>query len=302
MIKLLSPLLAAWLLCAGPAFAWNKAGHMTTGAIAYRELKKSDPAALAKVLALLRAHPQYDRYFKETESMPGEDGEMMLFMLAARWADDIRGQPAYTHDVWHYIDYPYRPPSAATKKPDGENIVDALESNRTLVKTSTDQQARAVALCWVMHLTGDIHQPLHATEMYRADFPKGDRGGTAFYIMPPEGGTLSLHQLWDGMIIGSERFQAVRNTATELANRPEYARAKFTTDLAETSAEKWARNESFPLAIKYAYRNGDLGGGGSKSNGIPLPADYLAQAKPVAERQMVLAGYRLAESLRTLVK
>lgn len=301
-LRLPSLLLLAWLLAAGSALAWNKAGHMTTGAIAYRELKAADPAALAKVVAALRLHPQYAQYWqKQVEEMPGEDGEMMLFMLAARWPDDVRGRPEYHRGVWHYINYPYRPPSTATAKPEDDNIVDELEKNRGLVKTGADAGARAIALCWVMHLTGDVHQPLHVTQLINGVFPDGDRGGTAFFIRA-DGGTLSLHQLWDGLVIGSERFQAVRNTATELVNRPELARGKFAAELAVTSVETWALKESFPLAIKNVYRDGALKGGSSKGSGEPLPAGYLEQAKPVAERQLVLAGYRLAASLRGLMR
>jgi hypothetical protein len=223
-------------------------------------------------------------------------------MLAARWPDDVRGRPEYHRDVWHYINYPYRPPSTATAKPEGDNIVDELEKNRLLVKTGADAGARAIALCWVMHLTGDVHQPLHVTQLINEVFPKGDRGGTAFFIRVEEGGTLSLHQLWDGLVIGSDRFQAVRNTATELVNRPELARAKFAPQLAETSVEAWALKESFPLAMKHVYREGTLRGGLSKGSGEPLPAGYLEQAKPVAERQLVLAGYRLAVTLRALMR
>lgn len=304
LLRLLA--LVVWFSAAGSAFAWNKAGHMVTGAIAYRALKTADPAATAKVVALLRQQPQYDQYWKkQVESMEGEDGEMMLFMLAARWADDIRSRPEFTHDLWHYIDYPYHPPSTATAKPKevgSDNIIDALELNRGLVKSAPDAAARSVAVCWVMHLTGDLHQPLHSTQMFRADFPKGDHGGTAAFIRVEEGETLSLHQLWDGLVIGSDRFQAVRNTATELAARPDLATAKFGPQLLITAPDKWALNESFPLAVKYVYRNGDIGLGSSKSNGIALPADYLAQAKPVAERQITLAGYRIAATLRALMK
>jgi hypothetical protein len=296
-------LLLLWFV-AVPAFAWNKAGHMTTAAIAYRELKAADPAALAKLLAALRLHPQYAQYWqKQVEEMSGEDGEMMLLMLAARWPDDIRGRPQFDHGTWHYINYPYQPPSISTAKPPGEeNIVDELEKNRALVKSGADAGARAIAICWVMHLTGDIHQPLHVTQLINATFPAGDRGGTAFYIKPADGATLSLHQLWDGLVIGSERFQAVRNTATELVNRPELARGKFMGELAETSVETWAARESFPLAIKAVYRGGTLRGGTSKGAGEPLPPGYLEQAKAVAERQLVLAGYRMAVTLRGLMR
>src|SRR5262245_43508545 len=44
---------------AAPALAWNKAGHMVSGAIGYAVLKQDSPRALAGVIALLKAHPAY---------------------------------------------------------------------------------------------------------------------------------------------------------------------------------------------------------------------------------------------------
>ena len=41
--------------------------------------------------------------------MSEQDQDRFLFMLAARWPDDIRGDSAFDHPLWHYIDYPYKP-------------------------------------------------------------------------------------------------------------------------------------------------------------------------------------------------
>src|ERR1700712_4016068 len=81
---------ACWMF-ASNAHAWNKPGHMISGAIAYDVLKKEDPKALAKALALLRQHPQYkDIIAGRLEAVPAEDRDRYLFMVAARWPDDIR--------------------------------------------------------------------------------------------------------------------------------------------------------------------------------------------------------------------
>src|SRR6185295_6827439 len=79
------------LIIAAPAPAWNKAGHMVSGAIAAAALKQDNPATFAKVVELLKAHPQYaERWSKRLEDAPDGDRDLMLFMLAARWPDDIR--------------------------------------------------------------------------------------------------------------------------------------------------------------------------------------------------------------------
>jgi hypothetical protein len=156
-----------------------------------------------------------------------------------------------------------------------------------------------VALCWIFHLIGDVHQPLHTVALFTTQFPppEGDRGGTRFYIRAREGAhTISLHTFWDDLILGSERFQSVRNTATALRLQPDHARAQL-PELTETQFEQWARQESFRLAKDQTYRNGQLRGRSDQQNGEVFPADYIATVKPLAERRIVLAGYRLADVL-----
>jgi hypothetical protein len=47
---------------------------------------------------------------------------------------------------------------------------------------ATEAVKRAIALCWVLHLVGDIHQPLHAAALFSKDSLKGDRGGNAAFM------------------------------------------------------------------------------------------------------------------------
>jgi hypothetical protein len=296
--------LIASLLTPASAHAWNKAGHMTSGAIAYRELKNNDPATLSRVIELLRQHPQFEeRWADKLERTPAEDRDQLLFMLAARWPDDVRGDADFHHDKWHYINFPFRPPSTATSTPNGEDILDGFEINTAILKNAQSEAAdRAVALCWIFHLTGDIHQPLHSSALINNTFPQGDRGGTRFFVrITEQSGTFSLHKIWDDIIIRNEAFQGVKNRATELVNRSALQRTQL-PELADTSVENWARQESFKIAREVAYKNGTLAGSTNEDDGELLPQDYIQQAKPVAERRMVLAGYRLADLLKSLVR
>src|SRR5262249_33260634 len=63
------------------------------------------------------------------------------------------------------------------------------------------------------------------------------------------------------------------------------------------SVEGWARQESFTVAKEDAYRNGQPRGSRDQQNGEVFPADSLTTAQPLAERRIVLAGYRLADVL-----
>ena len=57
------------------------------------------------------------------------------------------------------------------------NILTALAENESLVKNgSGDLERRAIALAWLFHLVGDIHQPLHTAQLFTAEYSRGDRG------------------------------------------------------------------------------------------------------------------------------
>jgi hypothetical protein len=300
----------ASLLAAGTAFAWNKAGHMVSGAIAYRELQRSDPAALAQVVVLLRQNPEYETRWKsvlDQPYLPANEKDLCLFMLAARWADDVRGEREFDHPSWHYIDYPYKPmgqpASVRTFPPDAENAVAAIQTNLKILKSGASPAQKAVALSWIFHLIGDEHMPLHDITLFSSqyDTPEGDRGGTRFYISPKEDAqTMSLHSFWDDLILRSERYQSVRNRAIELAARPEFQRNRLPELSKYKTFKEWAKPETYDLAVIWAYLNGKLKGSQDKEDGPTLPAGYAQKAKAVAERQIVLAGYRLADTLKAL--
>lgn len=282
---------------------------MVSGAIAYAALKHDRPDVLARVARILKAHPQFEgSWAKRLDDAPDGDRDLMLFMLAARWPDDIRDDSAYHHSRWHYINVPIKPPgqpdSVQPPPPDADNILRAFELNRAIVNspTASDDQ-KAVALCWIFHLVGDGHQPLHAVSLFTTEFPRGDKGGNAFQIRVRATNTsvINLHKFWDDLIIGSDNPRGTRNRATELRLRPEHARNKL-TEMKEKRFEAWVTQESVRIARDVVYRNGQLAGSANATMAPSLPEDYIAQAKAVGERRIVLAGYRLADVLTSCTK
>jgi hypothetical protein len=199
---------------------------MIIGAIAYKELKASSTQTVARIVAILKKHPYYQKEWKEEMSKYNlvEDKDMYLFMIAARWPDDVRsGEENYHHSTWHYINYFYKPSdktSTDTYPTNGENIVSAFKENLAVLQSNAEDSKKAIALCWIFHLVGDVHQPLHASTYITDMFPEGDRGGNLFKIkVEHDSKIINLHSLWDGLIIGSGNFQAINNTATELRQR-----------------------------------------------------------------------------------
>ena len=184
------------LVAVSSACAWNKAGHMVSGAMAYAELAHASPQTLARVIALLKTHPHFETTWAPRlaqRPLSPEEQALYLFMLAARWPDDIRGDPTFHHGAWHYINLPYKPegqpPSVQTVDPPPENILSAYQTNLDILRSTAPESTKAVALCWVFHLIGDVHQPLHTVALFTTQFlpPEGDRGGTRFYIRVREG-------------------------------------------------------------------------------------------------------------------
>jgi len=291
-----------------PGLAWNKPGHMTVAAVAYQDLKRTgDDQVIQKTITLLKSHPYYaNNWLVKVNSQQGvgtANHDQFVFMYAGRWADDARGS-SYDHETCHYINLPYKPAgqpaSVPTPAPPSENLTNSIASNIAKVRqTSASRKSRAIALAWLFHLYGDVHQPLHTATLFTTDYPNGDRGGTRFYIRRSNNSddTLSLHKFWDDIITTSERFATVKNEATRLINLPNCQRNRF-SQLSNLKPNLWALNECLPLAKTSGYKNGDLLGGTDDDNGEPLPNDYHDDAKGVAEAQIMLAGYRLADFLR----
>ncbi|MCU1336520.1 MAG: hypothetical protein JWO19_2101 [Bryobacterales bacterium] len=303
MIRKLLILAGATMLAVGPSLAWNRAGHMAMAAIAYDELLRAAPSTVVRVVTILRQHPQYESRWKpQVAGMSEQDEERYLFMLAARWPDDVRGDSQFDHPEWHYINYPYRPPgqprSVPAPDPAGENIVTAFQRNVAIVQSAAADDQKAVALCWIFHLMGDSHQPLHTVALFTTQFPDGDRGGNLFYIRPDPSNptTQNLHAYWDNILLTDDHYDAARNRAVGLENTRS---RRSLAELAEPHFETWVRHESFKLAISAVYRKGKLKGSTDRNHGISLPPDYHAASERIAERRLVLSGYRLADFLRT---
>ncbi|HSI32442.1 MAG: S1/P1 nuclease [Phycisphaerae bacterium] len=303
------------LLFPSTARAWNKPGHMAVGAIAHDVLKQDDPATIGRVVALLKQHPSYaESWAPKLADLPEEQRDRALFMFAAKWADDIRTVKEFDRPTWHYINLPYKPagePASIAPPPAPPiNIVSQTKSNFDIAagKGPADQQtpaARAVAATWVFHLVGDVHQPLHAVSLFTRDFrpPTGDRGGTFFYVRAtPDARPVSLHKIWDDLLTGTETVREAANVATALRLNNDLAKDKL-TELAETDPAKWASAESFNLAKDkvYAFDGKPIAGAKTGADDTPvLPEGYLKEAKRVAERRAVLAGYRLAALLKSI--
>ena len=304
------------LLLAAGAEGWNHTGHKTVGLIAYRELS---PETRSKAIAILMHHPKYEEWIK---NVPDERREAHAFMMAAVWPDDIRETP---EDIPkdHFINLPYVidgvkiPPSHSRESVlAAPNILGHLDRSMEALRSEKDPVKKAKELCWLLHLMGDLHQPLHATALHSEEFKDGDLGGNAFIVAERETtlkpGALqfpNLHSYWDGLVGTNQSWGYLVETADRCARHP---RSEFAEELKKSRLLDWAE-ESRDLAIKHAYLDGNLTGlsrtavkarlGDNKYVHVPvLTKGYQTDTEAVAERRIALAGYRLADALGAALK
>ena len=239
--------LAAVLAAPQSAMAWNATGHVLIALLAYDALVPAQRAALTQ---LLEAHPRFgaDLVPALPPSLPDGARDRWLFALAATWPDLARGQPLMDHGTWHYVNLPLTlrqgglvscqqarrelPDSmrrsaeldAARRAqglpgiPSGDSIREALPKNlRTLSDVSASREERALALSWVLHLVGDVHQPLHTVALFTAKrFVSGDRGGND--ILVHEQG--ALHHVWDDLLGIDATPDAIESSLRKLMRPP----------------------------------------------------------------------------------
>ena len=189
------------------------------------------------------------------------------------------------------------------------NILTAMAENQRILANGNDPGRKAIALAWLFHLVGDIHQPLHTVQLFTVEYPRGDRGGNEICVRVTHAGqSMDLHRFWDDVITSSQNLTRIRNEATTLRTRQEFQWNQI-TELASTDFEPWTK-ESFEIAAKIAYLNGRLVGAPRDGNkecqtvatAPVLPPGYVHSASWIADRRVILAGSRLADLLTRLLK
>lgn len=258
-------------------FAWNETGHMLVAQIAYDKLK---PTAREKVDKML---VDFQREYPEVKS----------FEQLACWPDMIRWQKIDTFSHWHYIDQPLlRDNATPVNTVDTDNVIWAINKIKPILRNErANVYERARFLAMYAHIIGDIHQPLHTVSLVTPDFPKGDQGGNLYFIRY-NGKRINLHKLWDeavGMYSQNIAPEQVAYISNQLTAR--YPEAYFAERMKLVSAEDWAK-EGVNMSNTYVYA--------TPKDQIPSEA-YVQSGQKVAQEQIVIAGYRLAQALNELL-
>lgn len=249
-----SPLLilAAALCTPLQLLAWGQKGHDVVAAVAQRHLT---PAARCAVDSLLK-------------------GKSMVYW--ANWLDNASHTPDYDYSrTWHYknIDPQYTY-AEAPQNPKGDVVTAINEQITTLSGISAGD--KSLALKMLIHLVGDLHQPMH---MGRA----ADRGGNKHQVQYFGRGS-NLHSVWDTSLLESAHKWGYGEWADQIdiATPPAY--------LISGNPDTWGE-ETYEIA-KEVYAD--------TPSGADLSYDYVARWAPVIEGQLLKGGLRLATLLNSL--
>jgi hypothetical protein len=265
-------------LAPSPAFAWWEYGHETVATIAWLNVSPRTRAGIDRLLRQSR--------LLDTPTCPARTIEQ-----ASVWPDCIKtlGERFSYAATWHYqnvnVCQPFDQEAACR---DGNCVSAQIERNlRLLADRRVPARERLFALAFVVHLVGDLHQPLHAGD--RGDLG-GNRVATSYGLIA---GRTNLHAIWDGYLADrgiSNPPGGPRGILSELSESDKVA-------MRQGTVTDWAR-ESWQASRDYAYAAilADPCG--------PLPAarpvvteEMTRRLVPIVRRQVARGGLRLARLL-----
>ena len=273
------------LIAPSEAFAWGDDGHKTVALIARQCLPSPVKSQITAMLAA------------DTDPLAKHD-----FASAATWADKYRDsnhrKDHYKHTQnWHYVDMEIDHPDLnaacfgrpvlpagvlATDGPDEVCAIDKIKQfEAELTASGTDAEERLMALKFILHFVGDIHQPLHSSDNH-------DRGGNSVKVIVdgfPHTSKDELHGFFDTQFV-------------DAIDKPPSALAKsLLKEIKPAQAKQWAtgspedwQKEAFDIAVSDVYGNPPL----SADKVQHLDTKYVDRVEKDIKLQLSRAGIRLA--------
>lgn len=323
------------------AFAWGPTGHEAVANVAWKQM---NPKAQAEALSLIKLVPQLtsptgktaDGFPQWQKELPANlstaDQNMFLFMRAATWADSIKhigfqdsddpppgvsvdhpigfSDPA-SHGYWHFVDTGLTSGQSKPQPPPTPNAAVQIVELRKDLPAATDPKLGAYELIWLLHLVGDIHQPLHGARRFVGG--KSDLGGNLVKISlsaalnrmflanrppgAPGSAPTELHAFWDDLPGVTSNPALALKPAAAFAMGLSPANSN---DVNNTDSATWS-DRSFQIAVQDAYMS-PIGPGNAdnQGHGFVMTTAYYGAALSDAKMQVALAGARLAKMLNDL--
>jgi hypothetical protein len=239
------------LLIASPAFSWGPIGHRTVALLAEKELDYSNIKRLREIL--------------DNHTLP----------MVSTWADEMRSDESFkAMSNWHYVNID----NPKDFKPDtvqGHALKAIDEQCAVLKNKKSSKEQKAVAVKWLVHVIGDLHQPLHSGMA-------SDRGGNSV-ILPWFDKVTNLHAIWDDHMIDDRKLSFTEQTDFLLPLITKEHRNKASDKPVDWVLETLALRD-----IVYSY---------PKKTTVKWEYDYMFKTKKILDEQLIKGGLRLAHTL-----
>ena len=276
-------------------------------------------------MILIRRHPDYQSWL--ATAPPGDEKRRArhAFIQSAYWPDTIRGdlrfydesrpdppptpaQPGFAdmkrRTNWHYINIafsldgtPFPPPPRVNALEQIKVILGVIASDPAPAPGSVPaEQDPTYLLPWLLHLAGDVHNPMHCTSRWKRDQvdprsgrPWSDLGGNGVFVV----GSYNLHAFWDDAL-------GITDTPTFIDGLIKFIKGKGKDGEKNLDPQVWV-NEGAKLAETVCYNYGDQGKG-TKEDPVKFPDAYVLKAKELARERAALGARRLAAVLNERFK
>ncbi|MFN5008758.1 MAG: S1/P1 nuclease [Bacteroidota bacterium] len=229
-------------------YAWGRKGHHIIVELAFNRMNQGTREKVMKYL------------------------NGMSIQSASTWMDDIRNVPTYKYlETSHYINIP-DPNKMPTVAPNDVKRELDKTFNDLNNKEQLDDSIVRLSILKLIHLIGDIHQPLHA------GYEK-DRGGNDEQVVF-EDKKSNLHRLWDTQLIDKLSIDniVIENHIAALSNRSK-------RDYSVINVDQWINESQSYLGQLYSIDN------------KVINENYVLRSKPVIEKQLARAAMRLQRAL-----
>lgn len=261
-------ILLCFLFITLKSYAWNALGHRLIAQIAYEHMTND-------------ARHRFSDFNHALDKVYKPQG----FIDAAVWLDTLNYQDIHWYKTMHYIDIPFSTDGSKLPPPQSINAIWAIEkSNRLLMNTYAGAYDKGIAFRVLLHVVGDLHQPLHAATKVSIDLPQGDRGGN-LVLLPHFPMAKNLHMYWDrgGGLLAKKHYThgQIKKMAHDLTSRYPCSQVQ-----ADETPLKWAE-ESHKIAVTTVYQ-------------LPINEHYQQKTQHITERRISQAGCRLALLLNKL--
>ena len=274
-LALLAPLFL--LMAPSPAAAWWEYGHESVATVALHEVSPTTRREIARLLA-------------RGPELQTPTCSVRTIELASYWPDCVKtlGERFSYAYSWHYQNANIcKPFDLKTACADGNCVSAQIDRNRKLLADRTvPARERLMALAFLVHFMGDLHQPLHAGD-------RADRGGNDFKLDYGVIKRSNIHAIWDGYLADRGISAPPGGALAILAAVPPAERAA----IRQGNVADWSR-ENWQVARDMAY------GSMLEDPCGPIPAErpvmdetIVRKLEPVIRMQVAKGGIRLARLL-----